>query len=182
MAVLAEIMYNITDEDVKYCEWLTRRMYRERYSRLPDEDEMQEAMLGMCEAALDYDEDKGRQFPGWAKFQIFRHMLMHKPGRFRANGVPVKPEMYLLREPREYNPARHYSANEEEKIVDQITADELLDMFSPKLRGAMIRHFFNEETYTDMADELGYGNNRSLSTVIGQRIKEIREELGGEDG
>ena len=183
MSIVEAELYNITDEDIHYCEWITRELYRQRYQRLPDEDEMQDCMLGMCEAAEVYNESKGTKFPSWARVHIFKAMQVGRTGRKRKNGSPVKPDMYIMGKWEsfvdDYRPKR--KVTEEESILNCIAVDEVLALLPPKLSEATIRHYINGETYTSMYKEYGYSSGSSMATVLGERRKEIRTLLGGDD-
>ena len=183
MEVAEADLYKITDEDIHYCAWLARKMYQTKHSRLPDEDEMQDAMEGMCIAAETFKEGKGAKFISWARWHMFQKMTYKKPGALRPNGLPVKADMYLMRDSFPYvdETVKKTKTLLEEEIINGITISEILPMLPPKLRDATIRHYFEGEEYKDMAKELGYSNNSSLSSVLGQWRKKIREQLGGDD-
>ena len=177
-------MYKITDEDIHYCAWVARKLYRTKHNRFPDEDEMQDAMEGMCKAAETFEEGRGTKFATWARWHIFQKMTYKTPGALRRNGLPVKSDMYLMCNSYPYTEDdcfKKYSTKQENQILDGIAVTEVLPMFPQKLREATIRHYFEGEDYKEMAEELGYSNDSSLSSVLGQWRKKIREQLGGDD-
>ena len=177
-------LHKITDEDIAYCEWIARELYRRRYQRQPDEDEMQDCMVGMCEAAEDYDESKGAKFASYAKIHIFKAMQLGRPGRMRPSGVPVKPDMYLMGSQCQVDcdgTIFKKDRSVEKEILQGIGVTEVLDLFPPNLRKATIRHYFEGEEYKDMTKDFGYSSNSSLATVLGVCRKEIRALLGGDD-
>jgi len=66
-------MYEITENDIKFCDSYTAKLCR-KCGRLPDDDAIQSGREGLCEAAHDYDPNRSPSFKGWAAWKI-RHRV-----------------------------------------------------------------------------------------------------------
>ena len=171
-------MYNITDKDIKYCEWITRKVYGLRGMK-PSEDDMQDAMEKICLAAISFDEGFGVKFSSYAKGYI-RKSLQTKIYIRRPNGNARNAEIFKMGKRKNNSPdydvmdkflGKH---DVEKRVINKDRIEKALARFPEKIQAAIIRHIVGGEKYADIAKDYGYGNHNSLNKTVRDWCKRTR--------
>jgi len=173
-------VYRITDEDIKYCRWITKKLYSEK-NITPTEDDMQDAMAEMSLAATRFDTEVGVKFSSYAKPYLRKSMLM-KTCIYRRNGGAIRGEIFKMMGKKEggtdYDIMNTFYGkhNVEECIINKDRLEKAMAQFPDYARHALIRNIIGGEGYADIAKDCDYDHPNSLNKMVRYWCKRIQEK------
>jgi len=85
-------MYEISEKDIKYCDWLTYRFCK-KWGKKVNEDIIQKARLAMVISAHKYDESFGVKFMSYARSAMKNKLVRHFYNNPLYRHVPNNPDI-----------------------------------------------------------------------------------------
>ena len=175
-------MYKITEKDIEYCEWVTRKFYAEKNVK-PTEDDMQDAMTEMSLAATRFDKSVGVMFPSYAKPYLRKSMLM-KTSKFRKNGDALRADIFRMGDRKaggvDYDIMDKFYGNQdvEKDVINKDSIEKAMAQFPDKVKNALYRKIMGGEKYADIADDYEYSNPNSLNKTVRDWCKRVQGGAG----
>ena len=194
-------MYDITKDEIDYCNWIGRKICR-RWGCEYDEDKRQDVMEQICIAAGRYDPIKHKtKFITYAKSFVMQGIstsfLIYQPGR--KDPIKSCPLFQKKTTNIDFCDIKNERDMESEYIKLDLVEKTLCAM-PPKIREAVFQKFYNDKSYRELSSEFGiklysvgsqvrnwmvkkklFGNNRHIpiEDMVDTLIKKKRESQWG---